>query len=132
MNADPHPSTEELLAAVGQDDDGEQRAAALVALWRESGALFHDPVIIGVASLVRLLDAAKRKPLIMLRVCGPCRAALLAPNGPQIDGWTQIPPICPECNAKIAQCARILVDVEGAGIVTPSVPPIVALSRSTR
>ena len=57
--------------------------------------------------------------MIVLKVCEPCREKLLAPNAPQVEGWTQLPPLCPECGAKAAQCVRILVGVEGAGVFTP-------------
>ena len=60
----------------------------------------------------------KRKPRtrIKLNLCKPCRAAIHAPPAPSMyrGEWLQLPRLCPECGAKVAQAIRILTsDVAG-------------------
>lgn len=82
----------------------------------ESGRGFA--VFCDEACLERAREHVLPKGVVVLNVCEPCRHKLLESTGQQVDGWTQLPALCPECNAKVAQCARILVGVKGAGIVT--------------
>ena len=99
-----------------------KRAAWVLKNGAELAGQQHELEILIARGLTAAYDRGGGSKLdkLVLRLHDACRRTLLAPNGPQIDGWTQVPAVCPECNAKIAQVARILVAIEGAGIVTPA------------
>jgi hypothetical protein len=45
-----------------------------------------------------------------IELCEPCRDLMLFKNGAlMIDGFVQLPHVCPECNAKIASIVRVLL-----------------------
>jgi hypothetical protein len=46
---------------------------------------------------------------VRLALCGPCKALVdNVAEAPHRDCYTQLPELCPECGAKVAQCVRIL------------------------
>ncbi len=71
----------------------------------------------------------KKKPepivKIVLPFCRPCKAAVLEPAaGAWRDGWQGLPKLCPPCEAKLAQAARMLAV---GGVVVPRASNISAV-----
>lgn len=58
---------------------------------------------------------------ILLKLCEACRKRVLGPSDASQDrgdGWLGLPKLCPEDDAKVAQCTRLLLS--GGAIVFPA------------